>query len=181
MTLLSNRRAGRLVTGAAAMTMPAILFAVSSHSSTASEYLAQGAPMSISPTADQPQAVQPAPTVTPKVRSNSVEGVEARISDLHGKLQITPSEEAKWNDMAQVMRENGQKMRDMVTERSAKLKTMSAVDDLKSYQAIADEHADGLNRLIPAFETLYAEMTPEQQRNADHVFGEHQQQASHRS
>jgi len=137
--------------------------------------------MSVSPTADQPQAAQPAPTVTPKVRSNSVAGVDARISSLHNKLHITADQEAKWNDMAKVMRENGQKMRDMVTERSAKLKTMNAVDDLKSYQAIADEHADGLNRLIPAFEALYAEMTPEQQKNADHVFGQYQQQASHRS
>ena len=179
MTLLSNHRAGRLVTAAALL--PAMLFAVSSHSSTASEYLAQGAPTSVSPTADQPQAAQPAPTVTPKVRRNSVESIEARISALHNKLHITAAQEAKWKDMAQVMRENGQKMRDMVTERSTKLKTMNALDDLKSYQAIADQHADGLNRLIPAFEALYAEMTPAQQKNADHVFGQHQQQAAHRS
>ena len=179
MTPRSNRRAGRLVTAAALL--PAILFAVSSHSSTASEYLAQGAPISVSPTADQPQAAQPAPTVTPTVRSKSVDRIEARISALHNKLHITADQEAKWNDMAQVMRENGKKMRDMVAERSAKLKTMNAVNDLKSYQAITDEHADELKRLIPAFEALYAEMTPEQQKNADHVFGEHQQQASHRS
>ena len=137
--------------------------------------------MSVSPTADQPQAAQPAPAATSKVRSNSLNRIEARITDLHNKLRITANQEAQWNDLAQVMRQNGQKMRDMVTERSAKLKTMNAVDDLKSYQVIVDEHADGLGRLIPAFEALYAEMTPEQQKNADHVFGERQQQASHRS
>src|SRR5579872_7296486 len=121
MTSLSNPRAGRLVTAAALL--PAILFAVCSHSSSASEYLAQGAPTSVSPTADQPQAAQPAPAATPKARSNSVDRVEARISDLHKKLHITANQKAQWNDLAQVMRENGQRMRDLITERSAKLKT----------------------------------------------------------
>jgi hypothetical protein len=179
MTPRSTRRAGRLVSAAALL--PAVLFAVSSHASSATKYLAQGGPTSVLPTGDQPQTAQPAPTVTPKVRSNSADGVEARISALHNELHITADQDAQWNDLAQVMRQNGQKIRDMVAERSAKLKTMNAVDDLESYQAIAEEHVDGLDRLIPAFEALYAEMTPEQQKNADHVFGEHQQQASHRS
>jgi protein CpxP len=170
----SNHRAGRVI--AAAALLPAILFAVSSHSASAAES-AQAAPMS----AAQTQAAQPAPAPGPKVHAASVDRIEVRITDLHKKLNVTPDQEALWSDMAQVMRANGQKMRDSVTERSAKLKTMTAVDDLRSYQMITDEHADGLKRLIPAFEALYAKMTPAQQKNADHVFGEQQQNAAHRS
>ena len=170
----SNHRAGRVI--AAAALLPAILFAVSSQSVLAADSAAQPAPMS----AGQTQAAQPAPAAGPKVHAASVDVVESRITDLHKKLNVTPDQEALWSDMAQVMRANGLKMRDSVAERSAKLKTMNAVDDLRSYQMITDEHADGLKRLIPAFEALYAKMTPAQQKNADHVFGEQQRKAAHR-
>ena len=170
----SNHRAGRVI--AAAALLPAFLFAASSHSTFAAEPSAQTAP---TPSA-QTQAAQPAPAAVPKVHAASVDRIEERIKDLHKKLHVTPDQEALWSDMAQVMRANGQKMRDEVAERSAKLKTMNAVDDLRSYQMITDEHADGLKRLIPAFEALYAKMTPAQQKNADHVFGEQQRQAAHR-
>jgi|SRR5579862_896953 len=170
----STHRAGRAI--AAAALLPAILFAVSLHSTYAAESAAQATPMS----ASQPQAAQPAPGAGPKVHAASVDRIEERITDLHKKLHVTPDQEALWSDVAQVMRENGQKMRDEVAQRSAKLKTMNAVDDLKSYQMITDEHADGLKRLIPAFEALYAKMTPAQQKNADLVFGEQQRSAAHR-
>ncbi len=176
----SNHRAGRVI--AAAALLPAILFAVSSTAAFAAENVAQGPAMSAAPAATaQPQSTKSVPTSGPKVHSASADRIEAQISDLHKKLAITAEQEALWNDLAQVMRANGQKMRDSVTERSAKLKTMNAVDDLRSYQMITDEHADGLKRLIPAFEALYAKMTPAQQKNADHVFGEQQRHASHRS
>jgi len=161
--LTSNHRAGRAI--AIAVLFPATLFAVSPHSTSAREYLAQAAPMS----APQPQPAKPASSAA-KVKRASADRVEARITDLHNKLRVTADQEVLWNDLAQVMRENEKKMRDSVAARSAKLKTMNAVDDLKSYQMITDEHADGLKRLIPAFEALYVKMTPAQQKNADHVF-----------
>jgi hypothetical protein len=169
MTFSSNHRSGRLITTVALL--PAIAFAVASQPSIAAQYAAQSA-----------AAPTPAiPGAGPKVHSPSVDRVEDRITDLHQKLHITADQDASWNNVAQVMRDNGKKMRDGVTERSAKLKTMNAVDDLRSYQMITDEHADGLKRLIPAFEALYAKMTPDQRKNADHVFGAQQRQASHRS
>ena len=51
---------------------------------------------------------------------------------------------------------------------------MTAVADLKAFQIIADEHAAGLKKLIPVFETLYAAMPAAQQSRVDHVFAEHQ-------
>ncbi len=174
---ISNHRVGRVI--ATAAFLPAMIFAVSSQASSAAEYAAQATTVSASPA--QPEAAKMAPSTGPKVKSASVDRIEDRITDLHNKLHVTADQDALWNNMAQVMRENGKKMRDGVTERSAKLKTMNAVDDLRSYQMITDEHADGLKRLIPAFEALYAKMTPTQQKNADRVFGEEQRHAAHRS
>jgi len=170
----STHRAGRVI--AAAALLPAILFAASSHSTFAAESAAQAAPTS----ATQTQTAQPAPKTVAKVQVASVDRIEDRIADLHKKLHVTSDQESLLGDMAQVMRANGQKMRDSVADRTAKLKTMNAIDDLKSYQMITDEHADGLKRLIPAFEALYAKMTPAQQKNADQVFGEQQRNAARR-
>ncbi len=169
----SNRFARMIATAAF---VPAILFAVSSQPTLASETMAQAAPMTTAPA-----ATKPAPTKAQKIHKASVDRVEEQITVLHAKLKIVPEQEILWGDMAKVMRENGKKMRDGVTERSAKLKTMNAVDDLKSYQMITDEHADGLKRLVPSFEALYAKMSPAQQKNADRVFGEQQRQAARHS
>ncbi len=102
---------------------------------------------------------------------------EARIKELHAKLQITAAEEALWGDVAQAMRDNGKAFRIALADRAGRSKDISAVDDLKSFQTIADQHAEGLKRLIPVFEALYASMPPTQQKRADQVFGEHERHA----
>lgn len=158
---ITQYRAGRVI--AAAAILPAMLFAVSSTATSARA-------------ADMPTSSSSSHHAGP-----SRNAVEARITDLHKKLHVTADQQDLWNDMAQVMRANAQKMRDNVTDRSARLKSMNAVDDLRSYQKITDEHADGLKRLLPAFEALYAKMSPAQQKNADHVFGEQQHRAARQS
>ena len=50
---------------------------------------------------------------------------------------------------------------------------MTAIDDLKSYSEIADAHADGLKKFIPAFEPLYAGMSDAQKKSADTLFRQH--------
>ena len=57
--------------------------------------------------------------------------------------------------------------------RADKAKTMTAVDDLKSYAEIADAHADGLKKFVPAFEALYASMSDAQKANANTLFRGH--------
>jgi len=159
---ITQYRAGRVI--AAAAILPAMLFAVAS---TATSARAASAPTSVS---------SPSRHAGP-----SRDAVENRITDLHKKLQVTAGQEDLWNDMAQVMRANARQMRDNVAARSKGLKSMNAVDDLRSYQKIADEHAEGLKRLLPAFEALYAKMSPAQQKNADRVFGDQQRRAARRS
>jgi periplasmic protein CpxP/Spy len=126
----------------------------------------------------QPSATQPGPTMATHAE-HSADRSEKRIKALHDKLRITAAQEAQWDSVAQAMRDNGKTIRASMMDRTTRLKTMTAVDDLKSYQIMADEHSDGLKRLIPAFEALYASMTPAQQKHADHVFGEHQRHRAH--
>jgi protein CpxP len=121
-------------------------------------------------------ATQPAASASPEARHTAAHS-EKRITELHAKLHITAAQESLWGTFAQTMRDNGQTMRASMTDRATRLKTMTAVDDLKSYQVLADAHSDGLKHLIPAFEALYASMTPDQQKRADRVFSEHQHHA----
>ena len=105
------------------------------------------------------------------------EASEARIKELRSRLEITAAQESLWNNVAQIMRDNAATFRANVPDRSTGPDTSTAVDDLKAFQIIADEHANGLRKLIPAFEALYASMAPAQQKHADGVFRKHERQS----
>lgn len=124
-----------------------------------------------------PAAVATPPAVTAH-DARAVARSEERIKDLHDRLNITTAQEPLWNKVAQVMRDNGAAFRKNLPDHSAPTKTMSAVDDLKSFQIIADQHADGLKKLIPAFAALYDALSPEQQKKADHMFRKHRRYAN---
>jgi protein CpxP len=99
------------------------------------------------------------------------ETVEQRITALHAALKITPDEEKTWNNVAQAMRENATAMDTLVaSNRTTAPHGMSAVDDLKTYQKVAQAHVDGLKNLISAFSTLYDGMPDAQKKVADEVF-----------
>jgi hypothetical protein len=101
------------------------------------------------------------------------EHVEARITYLHTKLNINPEQEELWNKVAQVMLENAKSMDELIKTRSENAATMTPVDDLKSYSAIADAHAEGLTQFIPVFESLYDSMSDAQKMNAAKLFRHH--------
>jgi len=95
--------------------------------------------------------------------------VEARIKSLHDRLKITSAEEPQWSGVAQAMRDNAREMQGAIEQRR-EARSMTAIDDLKAYQKIADTHAEGLEKLIPAFQTLYDSMSDEQKKTADAIF-----------
>ncbi len=113
--------------------------------------------------------------------ADPAERVEARIKQLHAQLKITPDQEEQWNAFAQVMRENAQSMQSQIEQRQRNLDTMSAVDDLNSYQEITSAHAEALKKLIPEFQALYDAMSPDQQKNADAVFSRYSRQMTART
>src|SRR4029077_1306287 len=99
------------------------------------------------------------------------ETVEQRITTLRASLKITADQDAKWNAVAQAMRENASNMDKLVAaNRTTPPQSMSAVDDLKTYQKFAQQHVDGLKNLTASFETLYTAMPDAQKKVADDVF-----------
>jgi hypothetical protein len=129
--------------------------------------LAQTTP-SAPPPASAPSAKSaPAPA---RPISRRMAAVEARIRNLHARLHITAAQEPQWEPVAAAMRENAERIERMVRERNAKVRTMNAVENLRTYAEIADAHAEGLTKLVHAFDNLYDTMSPAQKKNADAIF-----------
>jgi periplasmic protein CpxP/Spy len=98
------------------------------------------------------------------------ERVERRIKELHTQLRITAAEEPQWNQFAQVMRENARDMDEAFMQRAQQHPTMNAVQNMKSYERIAEDHARRVQKLVPAFQALYDAMPDQQKQLADQVF-----------
>ena len=109
----------------------------------------------------------------------AAETLDGRISRLHDTLHITDVQAAQWDAVAQVMRDNEKAAAELVKEKRQNEATMTAVDDLRAYQQIAEAHAEGVKKLAAAFETLYASLSPEQKAAADDAFRAHKRQMHH--
>ena len=108
----------------------------------------------------------------PAAKSGHERNVEDRIAYLHSQLKITPEQESQWKAFADVMRGNGQTMGELFRERRAAT-NVSALDDMKQYATIAQAHADGMKKLVDAFDPLYNSFSPEQKKLADVTFRQH--------
>jgi len=123
------------------------------------------------PTSKMAQAAAPKMQAGAAATSARGETVEQRITSLHAALKITPNEDAKWNAVAQSMRENAAAMDKLIAEgRTAAPGSMTAIDDLKMYSKFSQAHVDGLKNLTASFETLYDSMPDAQKKIADSVF-----------
>jgi periplasmic protein CpxP/Spy len=96
--------------------------------------------------------------------------VEQRIVALRAKLQITTAQEPQWNQFAQVMRDNAQRMDDTFQRRVQGISTQNAEENMTSYAQVAAAHAQGMQNLVPAFHAVYVTMTDLQKKAADQVF-----------
>jgi periplasmic protein CpxP/Spy len=96
--------------------------------------------------------------------------IERRIADLHGRLHITPEQTQQWDRFAEVTRENARAMAETYRERAEKVGTMSAVDNLRSYAQIEQQRAEGMQKLVPVFATLYEALSDQQKKTADEAF-----------
>ncbi len=68
------------------------------------------------------------------------------------------------------MRENARDMDQAVVERAREYPSMTAVQNMQSYEQIAEAHAQQLKKLVPAFQNLYNAMSDQQKQAADAVF-----------
>jgi protein CpxP len=104
--------------------------------------------------------------------------VERRITGLQKRLKITPEQQPQWDAFTAVMRQNAAHMEALQRDRADKVTSMTASEDMRSYAEVARAHADDVQRLVPAFDALYAAMTPEQKATADRTFHEFQGRGS---
>jgi periplasmic protein CpxP/Spy len=149
----------------AVLSLPAVAFAQSSQVPTPAPQGAAPPAAASSPLAGHPVAGK-----------NAEERVEHRINELHAQLRITPAERPQWDKFAEVMRENARDMDQAFIQRSQQFQSMNALQNMQSYQQIADAHAKHLQKLVPAFEDLYNAMPEQQKRIADQVFRENAEQ-----
>jgi protein CpxP len=99
--------------------------------------------------------------------------VEHHITELHAQLKITAAEEPQWQEVAETMRENARDLDRAIDKRDANIASATAIDDLNSYAAIAQAHANGVKKLASAFSGLYSVMSDAQKKQADAVFSHH--------
>jgi periplasmic protein CpxP/Spy len=111
------------------------------------------------------------PMAARNVPGNNVEQrVEEHIRDLHAQLRITSAEQSPWQNFADIMRQNARDMDQQFAARMDQFGTMNALQNMQSYQRIAEAHAQNLQRLVPAFEKLYNAMPEDQRHLTDQVF-----------
>jgi hypothetical protein len=102
--------------------------------------------------------------------SHHVETVDDRVKELHAELKITPAEEDKWAKVADAMRGNAKTVDDLIQQRHDNAQKQTAVENLQSWNAIAQANADGSKALLDAFSALYADMPDAQKKLADAAF-----------
>ena len=117
----------------------------------------------------------------PVAGKNAQERVEHRINELHAQLRITPTEWPQWDQFAEVMRENARDMDQIVIQRMQQFQSMNAMQNMQSYEQMAEAHAKHLQKLVTAFKALYDTMPDQQKRVADQVFRENAEQRAQNS
>ena len=150
------------LSGAASIAVAALLYVPAA--------MAQPQSTAVQGTSPPPAAAASPMAGHPVVGKNAEERVEARIKELHAQLRITPAEEPQWNEFARVMRENARDMDEAFIQRAQQYPAMNAVQNMQSYEQISEQHAQRVQKLIPAFQKLYDAMPDQQKRLADQVF-----------
>jgi len=128
------------------------------------------------PAQAQTEAAEPAPAAKHAMAKHKPadrrgESIEQRIDALHASLQITSAEDAAWQKVAQVMRDNESAQLKLQSDRTAvPPASVTAMQHLQNYQDHMQLHLDGLKNLTSAFDTLYGQMPAPQKLVADRVF-----------
>jgi hypothetical protein len=91
--------------------------------------------------------------------------VEADIAQLHQRLAIAPAQEPQFAAFANIMRENARAM-----PAGPPPGNPNAVEALRLAIQYGQQDLDGMRRLLPALQALYASLSPAQRRTADQVF-----------
>jgi periplasmic protein CpxP/Spy len=99
------------------------------------------------------------------VQGQPAQNVESGIAMLHQRLGITPAQEPAFAGLASVMRENARMSTGGPPPANA-----NAVYQLQLAIQYGQQEIDGMRRMLPALQTLYASLTPAQQAIANQLF-----------
>jgi hypothetical protein len=132
------------------------------------------APVGVVQSASAPETLAQASTSSATTEAappaDKSDPVEAHIKELHSRLHITTAQQTQWNTLVDVMRDNAKAMMNLQKQRGQDAKAMSAVDAVKSYQAVIEAHEAGMAKFVPAFQALYDSMSDAQKKTADAMF-----------
>jgi len=121
---------------------------------------------------------QPAPDARMSAEARlGMQRLETHIADLKRRMAITPAQQPQWRSFTSIMRQNAQHQEALHAGAAA---ATSAPDTLRAYAANVQGHAADLERMIPAFDALYATMSPDQRAAADRVFQQFEAGMEHR-
>ncbi len=116
------------------------------------------------PEGASPREPAPRPMLLAQAPTAPAPNVDANIAQLHQRLQITPAQEPRFSALANVMRQNARAMS------STPPANPNAVETLRLAIQYGQQEIDGMRRLLPALQALYASLSPAQQQTADAVF-----------
>jgi protein CpxP len=120
--------------------------------------------------------IMPAPKTTDAAAAEA--RVDQRITQMHGRLKITPAQEAAWDTFAQVMRDNVTSTIAAYNQRSAAIATMSAPENMQNFAQIEQARTQGVQNLAASFQTLYGMMSDDQKKTADAMFRHYEDHAA---
>ncbi|HEY3847083.1 MAG TPA: Spy/CpxP family protein refolding chaperone, partial [Acetobacteraceae bacterium] len=86
------------------------------------------------------------------------------------------AEQSQWDQFAQTMLANAKDLDQAYQQRAATFDKLNAVENMQSYAQIEQTRAQDLQKLVPAFQTLYASLSDQQKQDADQLF---RNQAAH--
>lgn len=118
-----------------------------------------------------PAASPGTPTTAQGGQSWSIQQLtQQRLNRLSDTLHITAAEEPAWNQFAQTSLQNAASLDQLYRQRAEQVPTANAVQNMESFARIQTQQAEDMQRLVPAFESLYSKLTPQQQQLADQTF-----------
>ena len=117
------------------------------------------------------QAATSAPHPAAKQHHQRPNYIEGRIAFLKAELKITPAQEAQFDKVAQIMRENAQERRATFEKmRADHSREQTALQRLETGAHLASMHAQASDRFLAAFRPLYDSLSPAQKKTADALF-----------
>lgn len=93
-----------------------------------------------------------------------------RLGRLYATLRITQGQQQAWNQFANTSLQNATTLDRLYRQRRDTLSSMNAVQNMQTFTQIQLQQAQDMQRLLPAFQQLYAELSPQQRQAADDMF-----------